>query len=209
VDSSGLPAVDLHVDLSTVSGVTYPSRVEGVNGDIVRVTAPMNPVELLQPGAPLELAWLRGRSWVAVSASFVGVTGGQFPCWDVRVLGEVRRQTRREFVRSGSGETIQISRPGAGQPRVVGVVMDIGEAGVRVRLGICDFQLADPVVLTFRLGTERLLTAGHVLDVRHLAESGCSDLVIALEPTEAMRRIIVSYVLRRELEERRRSASGG
>jgi hypothetical protein len=203
VDSSDLPAVDVAVDLSIASGATYPSRVTRVDGDILQVAAPVNPAEPPQPGAPLELAWHRGRSRMAASATLVGATGGQFPRWEVRVVSEARRHTRREFVRSGSGETIQISRPGAGQPRVAGVVIDIGEAAARVRLGICDLQPADPVVLTFRLGTERLLTTGHVLDVRHLAESGCSDLVVALEPTEAVRRTIVSYVLRRELEMRR------
>jgi hypothetical protein len=208
VDSSTPPAVDVPIELSTASGAIYPSRVLDVDGDILRVAAPMNPAEPLQPGAPLEMAWHRARSRVAASATLVGVAGGPVPYWEVRVVGEARRQTRRGFVRSGSGETIQISRPGAGQARIVGVVMDIGEAGVRVRLGICDFEPSEPVVLTFRLGAERLLTTGHVLDVRHLTESGCSDLVVALEPAEPLRRIIVSYVLRRDLEERR-LASGG
>jgi hypothetical protein len=208
VDSSGLPAVNVSVDLSTASGTTYPSRMEGATGDILQVAAPMNPVELLPPGAPLELAWLRDRGRVAAPATLVGVTEGQIPCWEVRVVGEARRQTRRGYVRSSGGEPIQISRPGAGQPRIEGIVVDIGEAGVRLRLETCDFHPADPVVLTFRLDTERLLATGHVLDVRHLTTSSYSDLVVALEPTEAVRRIIVSHVLRRELEERRRNASG-
>jgi hypothetical protein len=145
---------------------------------------------------------------MAAAAEFLGVTGGQFPCWEMRVVGDARRRTRREYVRSGGGEPIRVSRR-AGQPGSEGILMDIGEAGARVRLGPCDFQQADPVVLTFRLGSERLLATGHVLDVRHLTTTPYADVVVTLEPTEAVRRMIVSHVLRRELEERRGAASGG
>jgi hypothetical protein len=48
--------------------------------------------------------------------------------------------------------------------------------------------------------------SGRVLDVRHLKQTGHFDIIVAFEPGEALRRVIRGYILRRQLEERRRTS---
>jgi hypothetical protein len=207
VDLSGLPAINALVDVSLASGATYPSRIEGVAGDLLQVAAPLDQNSPVQPGAALEVAWLRDGGRVAAPARLTGITDDHSPCWEVQVLGDARRQTRRGYVRGGGGEPI-LFRPAGGErtiPPVDGVVIDIGEASVRARLRMCDFERGDLVEVSVNLGGDRPTLTGPVLDVRHMKQTGHFDIIVAFEPDESLCRVIRSYILRRQLEERRRS----
>jgi hypothetical protein len=204
VDLSGLPAINTLVDVSLASGATYPSRIEGVTGDLLQVAAPLVAIRSVQPGVTMEVAWLRDGGRVAAPARLTGVTDDHAPCWEVQVLGDARRQTRRGYVRGGGGEPILMRRDDS-VPPVEGVVIDIGEGSVRARLRLCDFEAGDSVDLSVELGRDRAELAGQVLDIRHLKETGHFDLIVAFEATETLRRVIRGYILRRELEERRRA----
>jgi hypothetical protein len=203
VDLSGLPAINSLVDVSLASGATYPSRIEGVTGDLLQVAAPLDAIRSVQPGAALEVAWLRDGGRVAAPAQLTNVTDDHSPCWELRVLGDARRQTRRGYVRGGGGESVLMGRADA-ESSVEGVVIDIGEASVRARLRMCDFQPGDDVDVSVDLNGDLAAVTGSVLDVRQLKETGHFDIIVAFEPTEALRRVIRGYVLRRQLEERRR-----
>jgi hypothetical protein len=208
VDASSLPAINTRVDVLLGTGATYPSRVEGVSGDLLQVAAPHDQRGVIAAGAgaAIELAWLRDGGRVAAPALLTAVTDNHPLCWEVRVTGAVRRQTRRGYVRGGGGETIRLApSSGDGLP-VGGMVIDIGEASVRARLRMCDFSRTDTVDVTVELGGgDGVLTlSGRVLEVRQIKDTGHYDIIVAYEPTEAHGRMIRGYVLRRQLQERRR-----
>jgi hypothetical protein len=205
VDRTGLPAINTRVDV-LLGDVTYPSRIEDVTGDVLQVVAPLGPGGALTAGAgdAVELAWIHDGGRVAVPARLATATGDHPVHWEVRIIGDVRRQTRRGFMRGGGGERIRFQRAGGAVMPVYGWVMDIGEVSVRARLEMCDYRRSDPVTMTIALADEAVRMHGQVLDVRQVPENGHFDIIVTYEVEETDRRAIRGYILRRQLEERRR-----
>ena len=205
VDRSGLPAINTRVDV-LVNGVTYPSRIEDVNDDILLVVAPMGRRGTLpaNEGDALELAWLRNDARVAAPARLIERTDERPRYWGVKLVGDVQRHTRRGFVRGGGGERVRVQRTDEPGPTVDGYVMDIGEVSVRIRLLKCDYRRSHQVTMTITLDNTTVTMPGQVLDVRYVFETEHFDVIVTYEPTEADRRTIRSYIYRRMVEQRRR-----
>jgi hypothetical protein len=211
VSATTLPAINALVDVSLIDGSCYPSRVEDVDGRTFTVAAPFGIPDSDRPnaGASLELVWVYDGNRFAVPARFTSLTREQPQRWLVQVVGSAQRKSRRRYMRGGWGEPVRVTRAtGAAGPPVHGSVIDMSERGVRCRIRINgnDYAPDESVELAMTLGDEVVSTAARVLIVRYHQETGCHDLVATYEPTETVSRVIRGYILRRQMEERRRIA---
>jgi hypothetical protein len=207
VDGSSPLALNDLVDISLASGASYPSRVEGVNGDVVRVAAPLSRVDPLRAEDSLELAWLVDNDRFAVAARFIGVWVDNTRTWDLRLAGEPRRQNRRGFVRGGGGEAVRLRRPDDPAQPLDGHVIDVGEEGVRARVRACDYAAGETLTVTMLLGDDVVEVEGPIFAVRRIVETGYVDVVVQFHAGEQVGRMIRGYILKQQLERRRRAAA--
>jgi hypothetical protein len=199
---SDLPPINSLVDLVLLDGETYPSRVEGVDGRVYTVGAPLDlAAHAPKSGTVLEVEWVADERRQAVDMRLKAVTGGQPPLWKLQVASSVRPQSRRNFVRGGGGENADISR---GDHKVTGRVIDLSEGGVRLRVTDDLFDGGEHVDVLLKLDGVRLSVRGSVLFVRRHPETASFDLIVTYETPEAVGRAIRGYVLKREMEARRR-----
>jgi hypothetical protein len=207
VDGSSPLALNDLVDISLASGASFPSRVEGVNGDVVRVAAPLERVDPLRTDDSLELAWLVENDRYAAPMRFVGVWVDNTRTWDLRLAGEPRRQNRRGFVRGGGGEAVRLRRPDDPAPPRDGHVIDVGEEGVRARVRTCDYDKGETLTVTMLLGDDVIEVEGPIFAVRRIVETGYVDIVVQFHAGEQVGRMIRGYILKQQLERRRRAAA--
>jgi hypothetical protein len=127
--------------------------------------------------------------------------------WRLRIAGEARRQTRRAYVRGGGGELVDLLSADGGTAPASGRIIDLSEGGVRCRTRIGNFVREQRVEAVLRLDADVVKINGRVLFVRRNVETADFDVVVQYETTETVGRLIRSYVLRRQMEERRRLAN--
>jgi hypothetical protein len=199
------PAINTRVDV-LLNGVTYPSRIEDVAGNVLMIVAPMGRHGTLSAneGDALELAWLQNDGRVAVPARVLEPVRDRPRYWQVKQVGDVQRNSRRGFVRGGGGEKVCFQRTDESGPPVDGYVIDIGEVSVRARFLNCDYRRSQSVMMTITLADGVVSMPGQVLDVRYVFETEHFDVIVTYEPTEADRRAIRRYIYRRMVEQRRR-----
>jgi hypothetical protein len=207
VDGSSPLALNALVDISLASGATYPSRVEDVDGDVLRVAAVLGSLDGVRVDDPVELAWLLGGERLAAPGKVVGLPVTQTRTWDVRITGEPRRQNRRGYVRGGGGEAVRLRRPDDAGPALDGYIIDVGEASVRARVQKCDYEADEPLQVAMQLGPDVVKVEGPVIAVRAIVETGYVDVVVSFETGEALGRVIRGYILKQQLERRRRMAA--
>jgi hypothetical protein len=200
-----LPVINTRVDV-LLRGVTYPSRIEDVGDGVLMIVAPMGRHGTLSAneGESLEVAWLKEDGRVAAPARVLEKVRDRPRYWQVRLVGEAQRHTRRGFVRGGGGEKVCFQRTDEPGPPVNGYVMDIGEVSVRARFYQCDYRRSQQVRMTITLTDGVVTMPGQVLDVRYVFETEHFDVIVTYEPTEVDRRTIRSYIYRRMVEQRRR-----
>ncbi|MEV4513577.1 PilZ domain-containing protein [Dactylosporangium sp. NPDC049525] len=199
-----LPAINALVDVVLMDGEAYQSRVEDMTGKRLIVAAPfgVNTADMPKLGSSVELAWVAGDRRQAVDVRLVELSREQPPRWSLEAVGSVRLQTRRNYVRGGGGEGVEVTKDGTA---FRGRVIDLSEGGVRCRLHEDRFDRDDRVDLRIALDEETIAIRGTVLFVRRDPENDAFDVIITYETTELMGRAIRGYVLRREMEERRRA----
>ena len=83
-------------------------------------------------------------------------------------------------------------------------MIDLSEGGVRLRVQEDLFDRDEHVDVLLKLDGDRLSLRGTVLFVRRHPQTASFDLIITYETPEAVGRTIRSYVLKREMEARRR-----
>ncbi len=200
-----LPAINTRVDV-LLRGITFPSRIEDVSDGVLMVAAPMGPRGTLSAseGDAVELAWLDHDARVAAPARVTGKVGDRPRYWEVKLIGDVRRDTRRGFVRGGGGEKVSFQRTDEPGPHVSGYVMDLGEVSLRARFFKCDYRRNHQVEMTITFTDGVVTMPGQVLDVRYVFETDHFDVIVTYEATEFDRRAIRSYIMRRMQEQRRR-----
>jgi hypothetical protein len=203
VPASSPPAINGLIDVVLTTGELYHSRIEDINGTLFTVGAPygIHAADVPNPGAGLEIAWVDGDRRYAVDMRLRSLTREQPPRWELEMVGSIRLQTRRNYVRGGGGEEMEIAK---GAETFSGRVIDLSEGGVRLRVKEDRFERDDRVDLRLTLDGEPIPLRGIVRFVRRHPESASFDVIITYETTEAFGRAIRGYVLRREMEERRR-----
>jgi hypothetical protein len=199
-----LPAINALVDVVLMDGEAYQSRVEDSSGKRLTVAAPFGvvPADVPKIGASMELAWVAGDRRQAVDVRLVELSREQPPRWSLEAVGSIRLQTRRNYVRGGGGEWVEVSRGGTTHQ---GKIIDLSEGGARCRMPEDRFERDDRVDLKISLETETITVSGTVLFVRRDPENAAYDVIITYETSELVGRAIRGYVLRREMEERRRN----
>jgi c-di-GMP-binding flagellar brake protein YcgR len=201
---TSLPAINALVDVVLTDGEAYQSRVEDITGKRLTVAAPfgVNGADMPGVGTAMELAWVTGDRRQAVDVRLVELSREQPPRWSLEAIGSIRLQTRRNYVRGGGGEGVEVTLGGTAY---AGRVVDLSEGGVRCRMLEDKFDRDDRVDLRVALETETIALRGTVLFVRRDHENHTFDVIITYETTELVGRTIRGYVLRREMEERRRN----
>jgi len=200
---TSLPSINALVDVVLMDGEAYQSRVEDVNGTRLTVAAPfgVNAADMPRLGTSMELAWVAGDRRLAADVRLCTLSVEQPPRWSLEAIGSIRLQTRRNYVRGGGGEVVEVTLDGMAY---AGRVIDLSEGGVRCRMLEDKFDRDDRVGLRIALESETLPLTGTVLFVRRDFENATFDVIITYETTELIGRSIRGYVLRREMEERRR-----
>jgi hypothetical protein len=203
VSDASLPLINGLVDVVLLDGEVFHSRIEDINGRVLTVGAPygIRPTDIPKKGSSLEIAWVTEQRRHAVDMRLKNLSDEQPPRWDLEVIGSVRLQTRRNYVRGGGGEGIVVAK---NQETVTGKVVDISEGGVRLRVREDSFDQDERVEVQLALDNETLALPGTVLFVRRHPETDSFDVIITYQTDEALGRAIRGYVLRREMEERRR-----
>jgi hypothetical protein len=201
---TSLPAINALVDVVLMDGEAYQSRVEDTSGKRLTVAAPFGviPADVPKLGAAMELAWVAGDRRQAVDVRLAELSREQPPRWSLEAVGSIRLQTRRNYVRGGGGEWVEVILGGT---TYQGRVIDLSEGGVRCRMVEDRFDRDDRVGVRVSLETETIDLAGTVLFVRRDPENASYDVIITYETSELVGRAIRGYVLRREMEERRRN----
>ncbi|MER7002111.1 PilZ domain-containing protein [Dactylosporangium sp. NPDC000555] len=202
--SPSLPAINALVDVVLMDGEAYQSRVEDASGKRLTVAAPFGVASADVPkvGASMELAWVAGDRRQAVDVRLAALSREQPPRWSLEAVGSIRLQTRRNYVRGGGGEWVEVIHGGT---TYTGRVIDLSEGGVRCRMTEDRFDRDDRVNLRVSLGQETITLSGTVLFVRRDPGNATYDVIITYETSELVGRAIRGYVLRREMEERRRN----
>jgi hypothetical protein len=199
---SDLPPINSLVDLILLDGEIFPSRIEGIDGKVFTVGEPLDArAKVPKIGSALEVEWVVDDRRQAVDMRLTSLSGARPPLWRLEVTSSVRPQSRRSYVRGGGGENSDVSQ---GEHKVTGKVVDLSEGGVRLRVQEDLFERDEHVDVLLRLDGERLSVRGTVLFVRRHPQTASFDLIITYETPEAVGRTIRSYVLKREIEARRR-----
>jgi c-di-GMP-binding flagellar brake protein YcgR len=201
---TSLPAINALVDVVLMDGEAYQSRVEDVAAKRLTVAAPfgVSTADLPKVGVSMELAWVAGDRRQAVDVKLVELSREQPPRWSLEAVGSIRLQTRRNYVRGGGGEWVEVQHGGT---TYTGKVIDLSEGGVRCRMLEDRFDRDDRVEVRVSLEPEIITLSGTVLFVRRDPENATYDVIITYETSEGIGRAIRGYVLRREMEERRRN----
>nr|BFE63615.1 hypothetical protein GCM10020063_081410 [Dactylosporangium thailandense] len=201
---TSLPTINALVDVVLMDGEAYQSRVEDMSGKRLTVAAPFGviPADVPKVGASMELAWVAGDRRQAVDVRLVELSREQPPRWSLEAVGSIRLQTRRNYVRGGGGEWVEVRHGGS---TYQGRVIDLSEGGVRCRMLEDRFERDDRVDVKVSLESESITLSGTVLFVRRDPENATYDVIITYETSELIGRAIRGYVLRREMEERRRN----
>ena len=201
---TSLPGINALVDVVLMDGAAYQSRVEDGAGKRLTVAAPfgVGTADVPKVGASMELAWVAGDRRQAVDVKLVELSREQPPRWSLEAVGSTRLQTRRNYVRGGGGEWVEATLGGT---TYQGKVIDLSEGGVRCRMLEDRFDRDDRVDLRVLLDETPITLNGTVLFVRRDPENATYDVIITYETSEAVGRAIRGYVLRREMEERRRN----
>jgi hypothetical protein len=197
-----LPAINTLVDIILVDGQAFHSRVEDAAGNRVTVGAPfsLHAADVPKIGSAFEVAWVGGDRRIVVDVKLRSANR-EPPRWELDITGNPRLQTRRHYVRGGGGEKVELTKNGTSYP---GWAIDVSEGGVRCRLPEETVTRDDRVQVRLSLDTEDLTLDGTVRFVRPHEETEGFDVIVTYQTTEAVGQRIRGYIMRREMEERRR-----
>jgi hypothetical protein len=198
-----LPAINGLIDLILLDGEVFHSRVEDLDGIRFTVGAPygIHAADVPPVGTAMEIAWVDGDRRHGVDVRLRAFTKEQPPRWELQVVGSVHLQTRRNYVRGGGGETAEIVRV---PENLVARVVDLSEGGVRLRITQDLFERDDNIEFALDLEDQHVPLHGRVRFVRRMSEIESFDLIVTYTVPEGVSRLIRGYVLRRDMEARRR-----
>ncbi|GAA0796013.1 PilZ domain-containing protein [Spirilliplanes yamanashiensis] len=195
------PALHSTVTLSTADGTTVRARVELVQDAVLTLRVSAAHTEpVVEPGAAVTLRWSAGPRGRWTADARVGEAAGH-RLTVTRSAEPVLEQVRR-FVRGGGGEKVWV-RPADSPEAVPGHVQDLGEQGLRARFDGRQAQPGQQVVLLVELDDDSVEVAATVLDSRVDEQV---EVVFGFQPDEPAAQAIRRHVLRRQMQERARTA---
>jgi hypothetical protein len=203
-----VPSINSLIEIVVNDEHAYRSRVEAKVDGALTVAAPIGAGDLEPPevGTILTVGWTVARLRYVVSVRLTNISRQRPPRWVVEVVGEVRQENRRNFVRGGGGGTVRLSDIGAGNRvgPVVGKIIDLSEGGLRCHLAVFDHQPGDPIHVQLALGGEAVEVDGLIQSLRPPTEGGGLDVVVTFGLDEPSAQRVRRYLYHLELQERRR-----
>jgi hypothetical protein len=200
-----MPEINALVDLSC-DGVDYLSRVEDFEGPTVWVAAPLGgTLEPPHVDSPLSMRWsagVRGRYIAAARLRSTARSQGKaLRLWNLILDGTPVVDQRRQYVRAGGGEAVQIEPESA--VAVAGLMTDISEGGLRCRLPQTELYAGEPVTIRVRLGDEALTAEAWVLRVLPQKAPAGVDVAMTFGLSAGDADMVRRYVLQRQVLARR------
>ena len=124
----------------------------------------------------------------------------------IAALTGARRHNRRRFVRSSSGEPVQLFGvdPAGDGTVVTGVIADIGERSARCVLPVGAYVAGDVVQVRLAVGAGFVETTAEVVSTRRQKDSLGVDVVVAYDLAEQEAGTIRRHVFEQQQAERRR-----
>ena len=198
-----LPDLNALIDIVLIDGQAFHSRVEDAVGTRLTVGAPFSirAADVPRIGGRLDVAWLAGARRMVVTVR-LRATNREPPRWQLEVAGTPRLQTRRHYVRGGGGERVEFTTDSGDMFTCWAI--DVSEGGVRCRMPEDRVSHDEAVQMRLSLDTEELSLHGTVRFVRPREETESFDVIVTYQTTEAVGQRIRAYIMRREMEERRR-----
>ena len=113
-----LPAINTLLQVRVAEDTSFSSRLEGAEGELLMVSAPVGSGDLEIPadGWEMEVTWTGNRTRFKVAVEMAGYTKEWPPRWQLKVVGEPERDTRRRYVRGGGGGPVSIRKAGSPPP---------------------------------------------------------------------------------------------
>jgi hypothetical protein len=220
MSSHPTPKINSLVDL-TIDGTQYLSRVESLDESTVWVAAPLSgTVEPPHLGSPVSLRWSAGTRGRYLAQASLRATdrpaGTALSLWNLSLDRPPVIDQRRQFVRSGGGESVVLEPRWSGA--LAATVTNFGEGGLLCRTlaaGLARGELAtgDPVGVQVTFDDDSFTVDGWVLRVEgnrvgdnrvgadrptHLV-----DVTVTYELTDHDADRVRRYIMRQEMLTRR------
>ena len=124
--------------------------------------------------------------------------------WSLTVAGSPVLHQRRQFVRAGGGETVELTNRWSGAQ--TGEVTDLSEGGLRCRFGYADLKVGETVAVTVRLGDDVLAVDGWVLRSVDDIAARAFDVTVTFDLNEQDAALVRRYVIQQQILARRAAA---
>lgn len=107
-----LPAINTLLQVRVADDNSFSSRLEGTEGELLMVSAPVGAgdVEIPPDGLEMEVTWTGNRTRYKMAVQMAGYTKEWPPRWRLKTIGEPERDTRRRYVRGGGGGPVSIRK---------------------------------------------------------------------------------------------------
>ena len=198
--------VELHVD-SPAGMRIYRTRVEDAYDDLVIVGAPLEKVAgvPIRLGTELKIEFKLTGPDKEGRFSTTAIVEKRFrtsiPLLQLRLLGEWQKTQERMFVRVPvhlDAVVVPLQEGGEELPPQTALILNLSGGGFLLRSDH-PFQIDDEVRISFRIGSEQTVSTAYV--VRFVPGETGQDYGFAfLDIPEAMRKAIIQFVFKRQIE---------
>lgn len=203
-----IPRIGTPVYVEDVTGVNYRTRLEEVDGDTLRVAAPLETtgIRAPAPGHKFDVYWAQTRARVILPCRLLGVADVSPFRWILAADGTPRTSNRREYVRGGVGTGAAVRLAVARTANSVeGRLLDISEGGLRCWVSEAPKVGASKhLVVSVRLGKDEMDLPAAVVAVRDALDEPGKHVILSLQIGERMAQLIRKHVFAWEIAERRR-----
>ncbi|GGS86473.1 hypothetical protein GCM10010156_51260 [Planobispora rosea] len=205
--SVSLPGINALVELSLSDGRSYPTRVEDVDGFVVKVAAPRGAGDIDVPalGTEVSLHWTGPRGLYTAPGVLTSIERDRVSLWSIEADGSVDYYSRRTAVRVTAGEPIRLLDLTTGSEVFHGRFVDISERGVRCHGAAAGLSAEQPLMVKMVLDNHLLALEGSVLTVSDHEGEDVTTVVI-YDPPEAQAQVIRRYVLNAQIRARKAAA---
>jgi hypothetical protein len=207
-----LPGIGDPVILRDSAGLTYASRLEDIDGDVLSVARPADLRAALEydMGLELDLLWTLSAGIGVVPTELTGTAIDQhIRLWQLTMTGDAHVEQRRDYVRVPVTGRVQLSAEptGADDSPLDAEFVDLSEIAAQcsVPLAIDDprIEVGRTVQCRFALGDDEFSVAAEIAIVRPGATAHESRIVIRFGSSQAVADALRKQVFRIQVQMRR------
>lgn len=207
-----LPGIGDPVTLRDAGGLTYASRVEDINDDVVSVARPADLRAALEydVGLELDLLWTLPSGIGVVPTELTGTAvDHHIRLWELTMTGDAHVEQRRDYVRVPLTARIQISAEPADEDDAPldAEFVDLSEIAAQcaVKVAIDDprIEVGRTVRCRFALGGDDFSVAAEIAIVRPGATAHEARIVIRFAQSQSVADALRKQVFRIQVQIRR------